>query len=82
MDVRSIRAGGTKQPFVYACVDKQKQLATYPRAASSLGRALPWHGRGKGFESLAVHHKTPTDPVGILFHVKHYDDEMRGDCFM
>lgn len=27
-----------------------------PWAASSFGRALPWHGRGEGFESLAVHH--------------------------
>ena len=26
------------------------------RTLSSVGRALPWRGRGQGFESLSVHH--------------------------
>src|SRR5207302_2319662 len=29
-----------------------------PRGCSSVGRALPWHGRGQGFDSPQLHHKT------------------------
>ena len=31
---------------------------------SSAGRALPWHGRGRGFESLRFHHSFPIRLTG------------------
>ena len=30
-------------------------------ACGAVGSALPWHGRGQGFESLQVHQFTPRD---------------------
>ena len=31
---------------------------------AQLARALPWHGRGQGFESLKVHHFAPRFNLG------------------
>ncbi len=44
----------------------------YLWASSSLGRALPWHGRGKGFESPEVHHYSAIESRRISIEVRQF----------
>ena len=37
------------------------------RGCSSVGRALPWHGRGQGFDSPQLHFYQGLSPVGFRF---------------
>jgi DNA-binding CsgD family transcriptional regulator len=36
------------------------------RGLSSVGRALPWHGRGQGFNSPRLHEEPPGPRLGVL----------------
>ena len=46
-------------------------LLKHIRGCSSLGRALEWHSRGKGFDPPHLHHKSPKPLIqcgfGLLY---------------